>query len=112
MDKVAAERAWKWVFEFTVQPGQEPTLDKVNSQLFDQKLTWLLDNETDDNILRTWAVLFQNVPKPGMYGEAKIKFEAKFGKQIMDGPRRGPWIEGYERPGWAKKLKTPNEILA
>jgi len=111
MDKVAAERAWQWVFEFKVTPGQDSSLDEENSKLFDQKLSWLLTNETDDNILRTLAILLQNLPAPSKYGQGKEAFEKKFGKQIINGPRNGPWMSGYERPAWAAKKKTPKESL-
>lgn len=107
--KDAAERVWKWVFEFKADPNQE-MLDEANSKLFDQKLKWLCENETDDNILRSYAVLRNNLPTPSTWAEGKSKFESKFGNQIIDGPRGGPWMEGYERPAWAKKQKTPLEL--
>lgn len=109
MSNEAAERAWRWVFEFT---GTEPTLDPANSNLFDQKINWLLDNETDDNILRTFVVLRENVPPPSVYGGAKDRFDNKFGIQVIQGVRGGPWEEGFERPEWAKRLKTPIESLS
>ncbi len=109
--KDATERVWKWVFEFKVS-GNEEFLDAEYSNLYDQKLKWLVENETDDNILRSYAVLKNNVPLPKSYGEGKAKFEERFGKQIIDGPRSGPWMEGLPRPAWASKQKTPKETLA
>jgi hypothetical protein len=110
MNKEAAERVWKWVFEFKVKDSEE-FLDAEQSKSYDQKIKWLVENETDDNILRSYAVLKNNVPLPQSYGEGKVKFEEKFGKQIIDGPRGGPWMEGFPRPTWAKKLTTPIETL-
>jgi hypothetical protein len=109
--KDAAERVWKWVFEFNIK-GNAQFLDDEQSKLYDQKLKWLIENETDDNILRSYAVIKNNVPLPQNYSEGKTQFEERFGKQIIDGPRGGPWMEGFARPSWAKKLKTPLETLA
>lgn len=108
--KEAAERVWKWVFEFSVDPKQK-TLDDTNSKLLDQKIQWLVENETDDTILRSYAVLKQNLPPPSTWGKGKTIFEEKFGRQIIEGPRGGPWMEGYTRPVWAQKQKTPLELL-
>jgi hypothetical protein len=110
MDNTAAERAWKWIFEFNVKEiDGELVLDEANSKLFDQKLKWLVENETDDNILRTLAVLIQNVPVPKTQGEGRMLFESRFGKQIIDGPRGGPWRSGFEQPNWAATMKKPNQ---
>lgn len=104
----ASERVWKWIFEFKADPKHDH-LDEANSKLFDQKIKWLCENETDDNILRSYAVLRHNLPQPSVWGEGKAKFESKFGNQIIDGPRGGPWMSGFDRPEWAKKQKTPAE---